>query len=165
MVESVHNAIPHNAKSYQKLLIISWTLPLFILASAYAGSLTAKIAKPTLEKPIEDAIDLVNQNDISWILTDGTELTRHFRNSPQGTTSRKLYDQAGILTQHDCYSARNELFWKSGKYAAPCTGISIMALMADDFSSTGMCNYYTTSDKLEEYILSLAFQVCKLFNK
>ena len=165
MVESVHNAIPHNAKSYQKLLIISWTLPLFILASAYAGSLTAKIAKPTLEKPIEDAIDLVNQNDISWILTDGTELTRHFRNSPQGTTSRKLYDQAGILTQHDCYSARNELFWKSGKYAAPCTGISIMALMADDFSSTGKCNYYTTSDKLDKSVLSLAFQVCKSFSE
>ena len=158
--ESVSNPIPHNAKSYQNLLIISWTLPVFVLTSAYAGSFTAMIAKPTFEKPIKDANDLVNQNEISWILTDEAYATQLFRSSPPGTVFKKLYDQVGILTSHDCYTVRNELFWKSGKYAAPCTGIAIMALMADDFSLTGKCNYYTTSDKLGTSIYSLAFQVC-----
>ena len=165
MKEPVSNPMPHNARSYQNLLIISWALPLFVLTSAYAGSLTAMTAKPTIKKPIKNVNDLVDQNEISWILSDGTPLAENFRNSPPGTVMRKLYDQVGMLTIHDCYTARNELFWKSRKYAAPCTGISIMALIADDFSSTGKCNYYTTSEKLYTNIFSLAFQVWKSFSE
>ena len=160
MVEAVNKPLPLNAKSYQKLLVVSWTLPMLILATAYAGNMTAMIAKPTLEIPIKDAEDLVSQDTMSWTLTANTVLPYFFKKSPPGTVLRELYDEAEELVNHDCYSARNEPFWKSGKYAMPCTGISVMSLMSYDYGQTGICNFYKTPDVFAKVNFALAFQVC-----
>lgn len=159
MVEVVSKPLPNNAKSYQKLLIISWTLPVFVLAAAYAGNLTAFMARPVLEQPIKDAEHLVNQNEMSWILTAGTILPEYFKQSAPGSVMRRLYDNVGKITTHSCYTIRNEPDWKSGKYAAPCTGISFMALISDDFSRTGRCNFYKTPDIFDNVNFAMATQV------
>ena len=163
MVEAVPKPLPLNAKSYQKLLILSWTLPMFILATAYAGNMTALIAKPSLEMPVKDAEDLVSQSMILWTLTANTVIPYFFKNSAPGTVLRELYDQSEEFTKHDCYSARNEPFWKSGKYAMPCTGISVMSLMSFDYSQTGVCNFYKTPDIFAKVNFALAFQVCLVY--
>ena len=159
MVEAVMKPLPSDARSYQKILVVSWTLPMLIIATIYAGNMTALIAKPTLEIPIKDAEDLVNQNKISWTLLKGSILSHFFKKMAPGTMQRKLYDQAEALTKHDCLTARNEPFWKSGKYAMPCTGISVMSLMQFDYSQTGICNYYKTPDIFAKVNFALAFQV------
>ena len=167
MVESVTKPLPNDAKSYQKLFIVSWTIPMFILASAYAGNMTAMLAKPTLEILVKDAEDLVNQNKINWALTRGTNVVRYFKSSAPGTVNRKLHDKAELITLHDCYSARNEPFWKTKEYAMPCTGVSVMSLMSFDYSTTGLCNYYKTPDTFAKGSSALAFQVtnaCKFYS-
>ena len=159
MIEAVTKPLPNDAKSYQKLFIISWTLPMFILATAYAGNMTAMMTKPTFSIPIKDAEDLVNQNQISWTLNKGTVVEPLFKSFDTGTTYRKLYDNAEAIFPHDCYTERNKPFWKSGKYAMPCTGVSITSLMSFDYSQTGLCNYIRTPDIFSKAIFALAFQV------
>ena len=166
MIEPVMKPLPTDAKFYQKLFIVSWTIPMFILASAYAGNMTAMLAKPTLEILVKDAEDLVNQNQISWALPRGTVVVPYFKSSAPGTVLRKLHDKAELITHHDCYSARNEPFWKTKEYAMPCTGVSVMLLMSFDYSTTGLCNYYKTSDTFAKVNFALAFQVnnaCKFY--
>ena len=87
MVEAVMKPLPSDAKSYQKLFILSWTLPMFILATAYAGNMTAMIAKPTLEIPIKDAEDLVNQNKISWNLLKSSVLPQNDQKTSWGNVN------------------------------------------------------------------------------
>ena len=160
MVEGAIKPLPDVAKSYQKLLIIFWTLPMFLLAASYAGNMTSFMAKPFVEKPIRDAEHLVNQNEMSWIMTLGTPLPAYFKGSEPGTWKRRLYDNAGKFTIHDCYTIRNEPEWKRGEFAAPCSGISYRALISYDYSKTGMCNYYTTPDTLWNVNFAMVTQVC-----
>ena len=167
MIEAVMKPLHDDAKSYQKLFVVSWTIPMFILATAYAGNMTARLAKPTLEILVKDAEDLVNQNQILWTLNYGTLVVPAFKNSAPGTVFRKLYDKAEAITHHDCYSARNEPFWKTRQYAMPCSGISVLSLMSFDYSKTGSCNYYKTSDIFAKVNFALAFQVtnaCKFYS-
>ena len=160
MVEAVYIPLPNYSKCYQKCLILSWTVPMFILAVAYAGNMTALIAKPSLEKPIKDAIDFVNQNDMSLTMTTGDVGYFYFKTSSPGTLMRRIYDRVDKWSTCDCYCARDKPFWKSGQYAMPCSGVSVMSLRAYDYSETGLCNYYTTPDMFVKKNLALAFQVC-----
>ena len=159
MIE-VKNPLPDNSKLYQKQLIIFWTVPMFILAAAYAGNMTAMIAKPSLEKPIKDAEDLVYHKKMSVALVDGDVGEPYFRTASPGTVMNKMFEMVDIWTASDCYQARNLPFWKSGKYAMACAGLSVMSLMSYDYSRTGLCNYYKTPDMFFRMDLAFAFQVC-----
>ena len=70
---------------YQKLLLLFWSLPLFVLVTAYKGNMTALITKPNLQKPIKDVNELVNQNEMSWTVEEGSSMLNYLKSAPTGT--------------------------------------------------------------------------------
>ena len=73
----------------------------------------------------------------------------------------KLYENS-FKSKHNCYHARNTPFWKTGKYASICDMPSIKALISEDYTHTGMCNYYTADDEMHHTNAGMAFQVLKV---
>ena len=143
---------------YQRLLIITWMYVNLILGYAYAGTLTALLAIPSFEKPIENVDGLVNQDEFSWIIVKGSSMVEYLKNAPLGSSMRRLYEGANI-DYDDCYTARDKPFWKTGRVAAPCIATSIRELMHYDFTKTGRCNYYATEDEMHHMNMGLPFQV------
>ena len=43
-----------DSQLYQKILIIAWALPIFVVAQLYSGTMTALLASSSLQKPIRD---------------------------------------------------------------------------------------------------------------
>ena len=77
-------SIPVN-KLYQKILVLFWCLPLFVLITAYRGNMTALITKPTLDRPIENVNELVNQDEIGWTMVKGSSMIHSSKRAPSGT--------------------------------------------------------------------------------
>ena len=69
----------------QKLLILFWSLPLFVLVTAYTGNMTALITNPSLQQPIKDVKELVNQNQMPWLIQDGASVIAYLKSKPTGT--------------------------------------------------------------------------------
>ena len=59
-----NNSIPHQAKVHQRVLIITWLWSSLVLVQAYAGSLTAMLAKPQFQSPIKNLEELLGQTEI-----------------------------------------------------------------------------------------------------
>ena len=76
---------PPANRLYQKILILSWIVPLFVLITGYVGNMTALITKPTLQKPIKDIDELVNQNDIHWMIEKESSIVTYLKSAPSGT--------------------------------------------------------------------------------
>ena len=149
---------------YQKLFIITWMGAFLILYYAYAGTLTAMLATPSFWRPILNVEDLINQNEFSWIIPYGSSMVEYLKNAPQNSNMRRLYEGATIQID-DCFTAREKPFWKSGQVAAPCIATAIRELMHYDFTQTGRCNYYTTTDEMHHMNMGLPFQVKTKLNK
>ena len=77
-------SLPVN-KLYQKILVLFWCLPLFVLITAYRGNMTALITKPTLHRPIENVNELVNQDEIGWTMVKGSSMIHSSKRAPSGT--------------------------------------------------------------------------------
>ena len=143
---------------YQKLFIITWMGAFLILYYAYAGTLTAMLSIPSFQKPILDVEDLINQNEFSWIIPYASSMLEYLKNAPPNSNMRRLYEGATIDID-DCFTAREKPFWKTGQVAAPCITTAIRELMHYDFTKTGSCNYYTTTDEMHHMNMGLPFQV------
>ena len=72
----------------QKLLIIFWALPIFVLVTAYTGNMTALITKPSPQKSIKDVNELVNQKKMSWVIEEGSSVVAYLKSAPAGTKFR-----------------------------------------------------------------------------
>ena len=49
---------------------------------------------------------------------------------------------------------------ESGNAAAICDVYSVMAVVSEDFGSSGKCNYYLAEDVIYVNSIAMAFQVC-----
>ena len=59
----------------------------------YLGNLTAIITRPKLDKHINNAEDLLNQDDIYWSIGEGYGVGESMRQAPVGSTPRSLIDR------------------------------------------------------------------------
>ena len=84
VMEGTGKSLPEKAL-YQKLLILFWSLPLFVLVTAYTGNMTALITKPMLQRPIKDVNELVNQDEIGWTMVKGSSMIHSSKRAPSGT--------------------------------------------------------------------------------
>ena len=116
----------------------------------FAAALTAMITKPTLDMPIKNVEKLLNQNEISWVIEDGTAIIEFLKASPPNSRFRRLVEEAKLLSSSEmsgCYIKETET--KSGQFASICDINSIMTLLSQDYSETGTCNYYLTEEKFQ----------------
>ena len=159
-----NDRIPDQAKAYQKLLIITWLCFTLVLVQAYAGSLTAMLAKPQFHSPIKTLEELLRQNEISWVIEKGTLAEFYMRTASPGTTMNLLHKQAELVTPltpseiatHGCYAAKLR---GKGRFGSFCEVMGIWPMFANDFSTTGKCNFYLVEERLISTIPGAAFQV------
>ena len=132
----------------------------------FAGALTAIITKPTLDMPIKNVEELLNQNEISWIIEDGIALIEFLKASPPNSRLRRLVNGAKLLpsSQMSGCSIKETKSELSGLSASICDINSIMALLSQDYSETGTCNYYLTEEKFQLTSNAMALQARKHFN-
>ena len=163
-VLSEQNRLPRKyEKNYQKLLVIVWLWSMMLLIYSYAGNLTAMLARPKLQDPIRTFEELLSQDDVPWVIEEGP-VGFYMKSSASGSVLRRLYEHAITMPKltalekmkNGCYTTGIR---EKGKYGSICASGNIMALMYNDFTKTGKCNYYITEDKLLESGASMAFQV------
>ena len=90
--------LPEHKWKYQKIFLIFWISPVFILVVAYAGNLTAMLTRPTLPERLRNAEDLLSQDDISLVMEKETIQEFHFRAANSGTTLNRLYEFSTMMT-------------------------------------------------------------------
>ena len=158
-----HSRLSKNTKVYKKLLIMTWIWSMLILVQSYAGNLTAMLAKPKLQDPIRTLEELVSQNEIPWVIKEGSILF-YLKLSASDSVLRKLYEHGTIMPQmtpletmmHGCFTTEIK---QEGRYGSICSSAGILGLMTNDYTNTGKCNYYIIEDKFLASGSSMAFQV------
>ena len=141
---------------YQKLLVLIWSWTMLVLISAYKGNLLAIITKPSMNVPFLNVESMVEQTQMKWGFNSGVLFRRYAKSRPPGTTLRKIYEQAMTVSTHPyCHSVLKKL----GNNAAICDISGARAVIANDFSKTGTCNYFLTEDKILAIDSALAFSV------
>lgn len=156
--------LPNHGKAYQKLLIMTWIWCMLILVQSYAGNLTAMLAKPQLQDPIRTIEDLLSQDKIPWAIADGSPEQYFLSNYPPGSVLRRLNDHARIMNvmsteDHMMYGCFTKDFYQRGDIGVICLEGGFYALVSNDFSNTGRCNYYMLEDKFLTSGAAMAFQV------
>ena len=124
------------------------TCPQIFRIMTFAGALTAMITKPTLDMPINNVEELLNQNEISWFIEDGIAIIEFLKASPPNSRLRRLVEEAKLLSSSEmsrCYIKQTKTK-QSGQFASICDINSIMTLLSQDYSETGTCNYYLTGE-------------------
>ena len=148
----------------RKLLIIVWIWSAFIVCRSYAGNLTAMITNPKLARPIKEPEDLLNQEDLSWVVEAGVGAVEYMSSSPPGSTWRRIYEQIEELNYGDeeeewpsgCFSYST---YHSGKHASICDIDSIRSHMHYNFSGEALCHWYKTDSNFFEVSTVMVFQV------
>ena len=92
-----NSSLPHRAQAYQKILIITWVWAMLVIVQAYSGNLTAILAKPKLKTPIGTLQELVNQEEISWVIEQETLVEFYMKTSQPGTMMNQLYNGATLM--------------------------------------------------------------------
>ena len=79
--------------------------------------------------------DLLNQNDLSWVMEDGLGVGEYMKASPPGSTLRQLVKRASFLSyEEEWYGACQTVkTWKSKKFASICDIYSITDLISNDY--------------------------------
>ena len=139
---------------YQKLLVLAWSWMMVVLISAYKGNLLAMITRPTLNFPFKNAEGVVDINQVEWGMADPGMLQAFLKNSSKGTTFRTIYDKA-----IKSFSICTESHATAAELAMVMDISCARRLIAKDFTSTGICNYYLTQDRILALDSVLAFPV------
>ena len=154
-------------KFYEKILFFVWTWSSFVIVMSFAGNLTAMITRPTLDMKIKKVEDFLHQSEITLVIEDG--LKGDLGRFPSNSTTRRVLEQAqtlpldpSIYWPSDCF---NELTQYTQKHASYCDIQSILAILSDDFTQNGQCNWYTIEidDAWGSQPMAMAFQVNKVF--
>ena len=116
---------------------------MLVLISGYKANLLAMITRPTLNIPFTNVDDMVEQTQMKWALTDAGLFSGYAKSLNNGSTLKKIYDQ--VITTYDLNQILREDF---GNNALICDISQAEAIIANDFSKTGTCNYFMTEDKI-----------------
>ena len=163
-VLSEHNfSLPDRKQIYQKLLDITWIGSMFVIVLAFSCNLTAILAKPRLKSPLKTLDELMNQNEITWVLEKETHIEHFMKASKAGTPMKKLFNGAKLMPhltpreqfKFGCYAAKLR---GRGNYASICSTGSILPMYAQDYSETGKCNFYILEEKFLSSGYAMAFQ-------
>lgn len=159
-----NSRIPDRAQGYQKILIITWIWTMLVIVQAYSGNLTAMLAKPKLQPPIRSLEELLNQEEISWVIEKQTLPELYMKTSPIGSVMNKLYNGATLMPQLTFeekikYGSYAKKLKESGKFGSIENIGWISQMYAKDFGETGKCNYYIMEEKFLSSENAMAFQV------
>ena len=126
----------------------------------------ALITRPTIDMPIEEPENILDQDEVMWVMEDGTVNVDYVRRqSLDGDHAkwRKIYDRVELLDPakmgglSGCFSKDTML---SGRHASLCDDNSIKYHLHRDFTKKGQCDWYVSKwFTLESTNLVLVFPV------
>ena len=151
-------------KQYRKLMLnVVWIWSCFILVKSFSGNLTAFVAKPKLVMQFEMPEDFLNQDDMTLVVTDESGPLEMMRQLPPESTWRMLLEKTELMTwsKHwpsTCFTNSTQF---TKRHASICDITGVKALLSDDFSGSGKCNWYTIKTSFFHVPLQMAFQVGK----
>ena len=164
-VLSEQNAtFPNYDKVYQKILVLTWILCMFILVQSYAGNLTAMLAKPKLQNPIRTLDQLLSQDKITWAVAEGSPEQLFLSQHPTGSVFKELNDHSTIMNvmsteEHMKYGCFTKDLYQRGDIGVICPEAGFYVLISNDYGKTGRCNYYMLEEKFLTSGAAMAFQV------
>ena len=122
-------------------------------------------------RKIRNAEDLVTQNEFAPLIDKHAGVVDFMKQSPNGSTWRKVIDQATDLNNYGygdasekwigaCHTPKTR---DAGTFASICSENDIKFLISLDYGETGRCNYYKTDDIFGNSPAAMAFPVCVIF--
>ncbi|KAK3895457.1 hypothetical protein Pcinc_000799 [Petrolisthes cinctipes] len=138
-----------------RLLVLTWLLASLVFMTSYSGILTSMLTVPRITIPIDSLADLVAQSDLPWKLEAGTIMSNILADSTKPEYQETLRRMNGTI--YGCWPSREDLV--EGKFAAICDKTSEKKVMSWDFSTTGQCHLYITSETIYFSQMSMAFRI------
>ncbi|KAK3873838.1 hypothetical protein Pcinc_021169 [Petrolisthes cinctipes] len=138
-----------------RLLVLTWLLASLVFMTSYSGILTSMLTVPRITIPIDSLADLVAQSDLPWKLEAGVMMFNILADSTKPEYQETLRRMNGSII--GCWVSREDLV--EGKFAAICDKTSQKKVMSWDFSTTGQCHLYITSENIYFSQMSMAFRI------
>ncbi len=117
--------------------------------------LTAILAIPAVNTPINSVEDLVSQNELGWAMEGGSILEQMGKQAANGTIFHKLYDK-GVFKPSTCHGTMDKI--KAGVWGEVCEGVTIQKVLSDDFTEEAACNFYIGTEPLMSTAFAMAFR-------
>ncbi|XP_064098727.1 uncharacterized protein LOC135209921 [Macrobrachium nipponense] len=136
----------------ERIFLATWMWAGLILSTAYCGVLTSLLAVPKVSVPVDSLQDLVAYKKIPWAIERGTFLHQVFAEATSGVY--KMINDGGSLVTNG-YDERDHI--KTGRIAVLCDVFTMKKIMSDDYSGTGVCNYYIAEKPITSVALAFAF--------
>ncbi|XP_050692920.1 glutamate receptor-like [Eriocheir sinensis] len=138
-----------------RLLAAVWLLASFVFMSSYGGILTAMLTVPRVTIPIDSLEDLAAQDDLPWKMEKSSMTYQYFSEAKDGVRKKVFDGLAGTII--DCWKSRHDV--ASGQFAAICDRTTMKKVMSWDFSTTGKCHTYISTENVFSNIqIAMAFQ-------
>ncbi|XP_069937680.1 glutamate receptor ionotropic, kainate 5-like [Cherax quadricarinatus] len=138
----------------RRVITAAWLFSCFIFISVFSSTLTAMLSVPKVGVPIDSTDDLVSQTRVPWAIESGSFLFQILYQATEGIYQALWAGHSHMIT--DCYTSRNDI--RAGKFAAVCDKMTMKKVMSEDFSATGMCNFYMAREDFKSMPMALAFQ-------
>ncbi|XP_050692921.1 glutamate receptor-like [Eriocheir sinensis] len=138
-----------------RLLAAVWLLASLVFMSSYGGILTAMLTVPRVTIPIDSLEDLAAQDDLPWKMEKSSMTYQYFSEAKDGVRKKVFDGLAGTII--DCWKSRHDVV--SGQFAAICDRTTMKKVMSWDFSTTGKCHTYISTENVFSNIqIAMAFQ-------
>ncbi|XP_064105795.1 uncharacterized protein LOC135215223 [Macrobrachium nipponense] len=136
------------------MLVGIWLVATFIIGTVYKSNLKAMLIIPKVNIPFNNLEELVNQNDVPFILMGGSLVHTTFMEAEQGTLFARAYEKSSGVTWTYNEGLRKIL---QEKFAIIVDYTTIMNILHSFFSKTTQCPLWLTKEGIMSYMLSVSF--------
>ncbi|XP_066963363.1 ionotropic receptor 93a-like [Macrobrachium rosenbergii] len=148
-------------RTWQRMIIGAWIISTAILVFSYSGNLMSLLAVRYIPQPYQTLRDVLDDHDVTMVWEINTAYVHAFRKATSGDLLRvkELDDRNKIVYvfSTDYQKTLNTLVI-SGKYVLTLEAISIKMLMAEQFTSTGKCQFYMSKGKFMPNVFAVGVQ-------
>ncbi|XP_069188814.1 probable glutamate receptor [Procambarus clarkii] len=134
---------------WERVVMLVWMMVTLVLTQSYAGNLMALLAVRHIPQPYQSLQDVLDDPSAVVITQSNTINTEYFRVVKSGL----LYEVANLVTKNRLifksqveYPELVGSLLKSGRHVLFDVSHLLRNLMAKDYSRTGECNFYTSSE-------------------
>ncbi|XP_042239056.1 probable glutamate receptor [Homarus americanus] len=140
---------------WERMVLGGWMIVMLVLTLSYSGNLMSLLAVRYIPQPFQFLRDLLEDPSTTMIWEYNTVYVSHFRTSTSGAL-REVRDAEGeeridfVLATE--YPTMLDQLVRKGPYVYVGEDLTIKVLMAQDFSNTGQCDFYTSREAFMPFL-------------
>ncbi|XP_045601688.1 probable glutamate receptor [Procambarus clarkii] len=146
---------------WERLVLGGWMLLMLVLTRSYSGTLTSILAVRYVPEPFQTLRALLDSPRVTLVWEANTMYVQYFRSVDSGIF-REVMDseKAGRIkyVKSTEYTYMRDHLVRQGKHVFLGEDLSSKVLMAQDFSNTGACDFYTSRDKFLPFMFAMIGQ-------